>query len=101
VYAYQPLNTIKINIIERVVIVLHRYDLADILYKSLQALGGSSNIVEVCKFIWDNYKSELESSGDLFYTWQYDIRWAATQLRKAGKMKDFKTSPQGIWEIIQ
>ncbi|SDW39046.1 hypothetical protein SAMN05444006_10397 [Allgaiera indica] len=25
-------------------------------------------------------------SGDLFYTWQYDMRWAAQNLRGAGKL---------------
>ena len=43
-------------------------------------------------------------------TWNYDIRWAATELRKNGRMKPAHSkenpeelvdeSPKGIWEII-
>ena len=36
-------------------------------------------------------------SGDIFYTWQYDIRWVGTELRKLGIMK--KDSKRGIWEL--
>lgn len=46
----------------------------------------------------------------MFYTWNYDIRWAATELRKEGRMKPAYSkenpgelvdeSPKGIWEII-
>ncbi len=42
---------------------------------------------------------ELRSSGDLFYTWQYDIRWAATTLRKEGIMKDASLSEVSMWEL--
>lgn len=80
--------------------MIRRYDLPELLYQALKSLGGKSNIVEVCKFIWNNYENDLKSSGDLFYTWQYDIRWAATELRKLNKMKDKNVSPKGIWEII-
>ncbi len=73
--------------------------LTDWLFEALKSLGGRGSIVEVCKFVWDNHKEELEDSGDLFYTWQYDIRWAAWQLRKEGKMKPEEISPKGIWEL--
>ncbi|HHW25100.1 MAG TPA: hypothetical protein GXX22_06560 [Clostridiales bacterium] len=79
---------------------MKREDLPDILYDSLKKLGGRSNIVDVCKYVWEHYKEELEKSGDLFYTWQYDIRWAATELRKTKRMKSVENSPKGIWEII-
>lgn len=77
-----------------------RSDLPDILYNSLQTMGGSSNIVDICRFVWDHYETDLRASGDLFYTWQYDIRWAATSLRKEKRMKDSSVSPSGIWEIV-
>lgn len=78
---------------------MNRYDLPDILYISLENMGGSSTIIDVCKYVWENYKKEIQASGDLFYTWQYDIRWAATELRKTGRMKQAEISPRGIWEI--
>jgi len=77
-----------------------RYDLPDILYKAIKDMGGQTNIIDVCKYIWKKYKTDLQHSGDLFYSWQYDIRWAATELRKSGRMKTAEISPRGIWEII-
>ena len=77
-----------------------RFDLPDLLYTSIKDMGGSASIIDVCKYIWHHYEAELRSSGDLFYTWQYEIRWAATKLRKSKRMKDADISPTGIWEII-
>ena len=76
-----------------------RYELPDILYASLKSMDGSSSIIDVCKYVWKNYHKELQISGDLFYTWQYDIRWAATELRKTGRMKSAEISLRGVWEI--
>ena len=74
-------------------------DLVDWLFEALRALGGSGTIPELCKYVWEHHENDLKSSGDLFYTWQYDIRWAAYQLRKSGKMKPNNLSPRGIWEL--
>ena len=79
---------------------MNRHDLPDILYNSIKNLGRRASIVDVCKYIWNHYENELRSSGNLFFTWQYDIRWAATELRKAKRMYDKDVSPKGIWEII-
>ena len=77
-----------------------RYDLPDILYMSIKDMGGQTNIIDVCKYVWEKYEDDLRHSGDLFYSWQYDIRWAATELRKSERMKAAEISPRGIWEII-
>ncbi len=77
-----------------------RHDLPDILYNAIKELGGRTNIIDVCKYVWEKHASELQTAGDLFYSWQYDIRWAATELRKAGRMKAADSSPRGIWEIL-
>ena len=50
-----------------------KYDLRDWLVDALKAHDGSATIVEVCRHIWKNHKDELLASGDLFYTWQYDV----------------------------
>lgn len=78
---------------------MKKNDLPDIVETELRALGGSSTILEICKRVWSKYESELKQSGDLFYTWQYDIRWAATSLRKQGIMKGADASPKGTWEL--
>jgi hypothetical protein len=76
-----------------------KHDLVDWLYKALRALGGKGSIPELCKYVWENHEEELRASGDLFYTWQYDIRWAAYQLRRSRKMRPIELSPKGIWEL--
>jgi len=77
----------------------NKFDLRDWLIEALTANGKRGTIIEVCKYIWDEYEGVLKSSGNLFYTWQYDVRWAATELRKTGKMEPTNHSPQGVWEL--
>ena len=73
--------------------------LPELLVHCLKELEGEATIVQVCKRFWLHYEDELKHSGDLLYTWQYDIRWAATELRKAGKMIDADISPKGLWQL--
>lgn len=77
-----------------------RYDLPDLLYKVIKSLGGGAPTINIFRRFWHTYESDLKKSGDLFYTWNYDIRWAATELRKQGRMLDASQSPKGVWEII-
>jgi len=77
-----------------------REDLRSWLIEALEANNGRASIVEICKYVWENYERELRRSGDLFFTWQYDIRWAATHLRNEGIMVSAESSPRGIWELI-
>lgn len=78
---------------------MEKTELPALLLQSLTKLGGEADIVTVCKYFWEHYEVELQKSGDLLYTWQYDIRWAATELRKTGVMLDAKESPKGIWQL--
>jgi hypothetical protein len=55
--------------------------------EALRANDGSATVVQVCQHIWRHHEEELRASGDLFYTWQYDVRWAATKLRKTGELR--------------
>lgn len=74
--------------------------LPDLLYSVIKDMGGRGTIIDICKRFWSEYENELKKSGDMFYTWQYDIKWAATTLRKTGRMKDAILSPSGVWETI-
>jgi len=76
-----------------------KHDLVDWLYAALQAQGGRARIADLCHHVWDNHEHDLRASRDLFFTWQYDIRWAAYQLRKQGKMRPNKVSHKGVWEL--
>lgn len=80
---------------------MKKKDLKDWIQKALKANHGKAKLVTVSKFIWANCKSELENSGDLFYTWQYDVRWAALQLRKEGIMKPAHEQKNGFWELAE
>ena len=65
--------------------MIRREILTHWVVEALQELGGKGRLLDVCKTVWAKHKFELESSGDLFFTWQYDIRWAATSLRSKRK----------------
>ena len=79
--------------------MITRNKLPELLHTTLMLLGGAATIVEVCECFWKQYNKELEKSEDLFYTWQYDIRWAATELRKVGTMLPADSSAKGIWKL--
>ena len=69
------------------------------IFKMKWDLGGSAGIVTICQWVWSDKEAELRKSGDLFYTWQYDIRWAATRLRHAGRLKSASATPAGVWAL--
>ena len=58
---------------------------------------GKLKLIDVAKDIWTHHEKELRSSGDLFFSWQYDMRWAATALRKAGEIE--AANDRGIWKL--
>lgn len=66
---------------------------------ALRAHGGSATLIEVCRYIWEHHEEELKSSGDLFYTWQYDVRWAAQSLRNNGALKPVHGNRTRPWEL--
>lgn len=74
-----------------------RDDLDNWVVDALTSLGGKGTIVEIAKYIWDNHESDLQDSGNLFYTWQYDFRWSGKRLRDQNIIKPAKTSPSGVW----
>ena len=74
-------------------------DLCGWLVEALRAMGGKASIVSVCEYVWANHESALRRSGAPVSTWQADIRWAATQLRKGRVLRSVELSPKGIWEL--
>ena len=76
-----------------------RNDLVDWVYEAAKALGGEAKVAAIAKHIWDNHRSELERSGELFYTWQYDMRWAANKLRHLGKFASADTTRRSHWAL--
>jgi hypothetical protein len=79
--------------------VATRADLQPWVVEALRAEGGSARVVDVCRRIWDRHERELRDSGDLFFTWQYDVPWAAYVLRRQGVLAAAADSPQGVWQL--
>lgn len=63
-----------------------RADLVKWVRDSLLKRGCRGRIPEVARQIWEEHESDLRESGDLFYTWQYDMRWAALHLDRTSSM---------------
>lgn len=79
--------------------MITREDLKPWILDALKLHGGKARVVQVCKYIWDTHENKIKTSGDLLYTWQYDVRWAAQQLRDSGILKPMHGSRTKPWEI--
>ena len=77
-----------------------KHDLIDWTIASIRERGGAAHHIQIAKDIWDAYEDELRRSGDLFYTWQYDLRWAGHALRQRGVLKADSQSRKGVWELV-
>jgi hypothetical protein len=75
-----------------------KHDLEGWILDAVDSYGGSAGIVDIAEHIWVHHESDLRKSGSLFYTWQYDMRWAALKLRKSGELRATANSPTGTWE---
>ena len=71
--------------------------LKDWVKDALRRNSGELNLIGVAKDIWAHHEKDLRSSGDLFFSWQYDMRWAATALRKSGEIE--AATDRGIWKL--
>lgn len=69
------------------------------LYKALEDAGGEATILYLAKKIWEEYEHEIRSSDKFLYTWQYDMRWAAFELRKQGRLAPTSATPRGTWAL--
>lgn len=53
----------------------NREILVPMVVEALKAHNGKASILEVCKYIWNHFEKQLRNADDLFFTWQYDVRW--------------------------
>ncbi|WP_210416820.1 hypothetical protein [Microcella pacifica] len=79
----------------------NRNEFRAFVVEALRALGGSATVLEVTKQVWQVHEADLRHSGDLFYTWQYDIRWAAQYLRNNGYLKTVDRDRNHPWELTE
>jgi len=75
-----------------------RDDLKPWIIDALKFSSGKAGVVEIAKHIWRNHRTELEESGDFFFKWQYEMRWAGQQLSKEGKIAKVRST--GVWELL-
>jgi hypothetical protein len=57
-------------------------------------------LVDVARHIWSRHEADLRAAGDLFFTWQYDMRWAAQKLRDAKKLAYERKNGRPVWRLI-
>jgi hypothetical protein len=76
-----------------------RRDLCDWIVEALKDLKGSAQIIRIREHIWDHHKDELIASGNLHFTWNEDIYWAATQLRAKGVLKKARDTSKSVWAL--
>lgn len=88
--------------------MIRRNDLPNLLKKVLLNLGGRADMMSIFKEFYRLYGNQLSPDEELFYTWNYDIRWAATRLRKRDEMEPARKkenthgdniAPKGIWAL--
>jgi len=76
-----------------------KWDLKLWVVEAVRDQGGESDVLGVAKWIWENHEHDLRASGDLFYTWQYDMRWAAQALRQEGKLAPTTRGAASRWRL--
>ena len=62
-------------------------------------MGGVGSVLEVTRTVWRLHEEDLLSAGDLFFTWQYDVRWGAQYLRNHGYLVEVKGSRREPWRL--
>jgi len=67
--------------------------------EALEYYGGAATMIDISKHIWENHEDDLRSQGDMFYRWQYAMRWAGTSLRHDGVLEPTNSSDRGIWML--
>lgn len=67
--------------------------------EALGELGGQGKVLAVSQVIWRRHEGDLRAAGSLFYTWQYDVRWAAQVLRDEGVLLEAHGRRDGTWAL--
>lgn len=76
-----------------------REDLEVWVYEAICRHGGEASLLDVARDIWQQHEGDLRASGSLFYSWQYDMRWAAQRLRDKGRLMRADLAPRGVWAV--
>jgi hypothetical protein len=66
---------------------------------ALRELGGSATLSQLNKTVWQRRGSAFVMDDELAYSWQYETKRAAEQLRKEGVVVPANESPRGVWSL--
>ena len=69
------------------------------LIDALKATNKPTLIVDVSKFIWNKYYDELKANDELFFKWQYQLRWAKDHLKSCGILATKKQGVYSLWYL--
>ena len=69
------------------------------IIEALEYYGGAATMIDVSRRIWETHEMDLRENGDMFYRWQYTMRWSATTLRKDSILVPTSHSERGIWAL--
>ncbi len=81
--------------------MLYRERLQLWVREALGELGGEGFVNDVARQIWVKHENDLKQLGEHFYSWQYDMRWAAQRLRETGTLGLRKDGSRSIWTLRQ
>src|SRR3546814_19087536 len=82
-------------------LMIKREELQAWVIAALKDSGGSATIVQVAQHIWSHHENALRESGDLFFTWQYYMRWACTRLRERTIVRAAAVANSGKWVLYE
>lgn len=81
--------------------MLYRERLQLWVREALGRLGGEGSVNDVAREIWLKHENDLKECGQHFYSWQYDMRWAAQRLREVNQLGLRKEGSKSIWTLRQ
>lgn len=81
--------------------MLYRERLQLWVREALGDLGGQGLVNDVAKHIWLKHENDLRQLGDPFFSWQYDMRWAAQRLRETNKLGLRRQGAKSVWYLRQ
>ena len=79
--------------------MITRTMLKDWIVDAVRENRGSATYVEMNRYIWSNHENELRDSGDMFFTWQFDVRWAYKELVLSGILTRKRQGRYSVWSL--
>jgi len=76
-----------------------KHDFKAWVAEALRGANGSATLAQLNKAVWLRHGSSFVVDDELLYSWQYETKRAAEQLRKEGAVLPANESPRGVWTL--